>query len=76
MNEAGENPIESLPRYKTFLAYRDFVQNVENKALDTLRLVVQRLINDFEKEEGVNEIKEFGKKEKETKRQALGRLLE
>jgi hypothetical protein len=48
---------------------------VEKNAVNTLKYVVQRLINDFEAEDGVNEIREFSQSDKETKREALSRLL-
>lgn len=33
---------------------------IEDKALNTLRLIVQRLLQDFEHEDNVNEVSDFG----------------
>jgi hypothetical protein len=51
------------------------MQTVELKAIGTLRTTVQRLLNDFEHEDEVNEIKNFSQKDKESKHEALKRLI-
>ena len=58
MNE-GRVPHESLPYYKQLEAYKDFVEHIEEKAYSTLKMTVARLLNDFEHEQGLNEVKEF-----------------
>jgi len=50
------------------LSYKDYVDRIDLKAYDTLKYVITRLLNDFDNKEGINEIKEFTPKEKETKR--------
>jgi hypothetical protein len=39
LNE-GVLPADTLPYYKQLVAYRDFVDQVETRAIDTLRLTV------------------------------------
>ena len=54
------------------------MEQIESKALNTLKLTVQRLIMDFENyESGVaqNKVVDFGQKDRETKSQALRRLM-
>ena len=44
----GECPYyDTLPNYKFYKAYKEFMENMELKSVDTLRLVVQRLLSDF-----------------------------
>lgn len=50
LNE-GALPHDSLPYYKQLVAYKDFVESIEAKAFNTLKLTVQRLLNDFENSE-------------------------
>ena len=75
----GILPQDTLPYYKQLVAYKDFVDGIEHKALDTLKITVQRLILDFENHDGgvsgVNKVTEFSQKDKETKNQALRRLM-
>ena len=58
MNE-GVLPTDSLPYYKQLVAYREFAETVEARAVDTLKLTVQRLLFDFEQKDGVNNVTEF-----------------
>jgi hypothetical protein len=51
LNE-GTLPHDTLPYYKQLVAYKDFVDSIESKAFNTLKLTVQRLLNDFETTEG------------------------
>jgi len=44
----GILPADSLPYYKQLVSYKDFVEQIESRALNTLKLTVQRLILDFE----------------------------
>ena len=57
------------------MAYKDFVSQIEYRALDTLRITVQRLISDFDTSSSTNEISHFSQKERESKHQALTRLI-
>ena len=44
----GECPYyDTLPNYTFYHAYKEFMENMELKSVDTLRLVVQRLLSDF-----------------------------
>ena len=74
MNE-GYLPEHSLPYYKQFVAYKDFVASLEARAFDTFRVTVQRLINDFETNDAKNAVTEFKQAAKESKQAALRRLL-
>lgn len=68
----GRNPWDNVDNYQTYLAYKNFVEDIEKKALDTLRFCVQKLVTNFEKEQ---EVKMFSSQEKESKREALTRLM-
>lgn len=48
---------------------------MEDKSIDTLRLTVQRLLNDFENEGKHNVVKDFEARKGETKHQALRRMM-
>lgn len=74
MNE-GVLPSDSLPYYKQLVAYKDFASQVEERAYETLKLTVQRLMLDFEEQEGLNVVAEFAEGDKETKHKALKRLI-
>ena len=53
----GECPyFDTLPNYKFYQAYKEYVENVELKSVETLRLVVQRLISDFDHLDGINDV--------------------
>lgn len=71
----GKTPFDNVHLYKTYEVYKEFVSNIEKKALSTLELVVTRLLQDFEDVEGFNKVVEFAPKEKETKRRELQRLM-
>ena len=77
----GKTPYDNVYQYKTYLAYKEFVEGIEKKALGTLQFVISRLIADFDHIEGVNHITELEsaleKKggNKDTKRQSLERLI-
>ena len=73
LNE-GVLPHDTLPYYKQLVAYKDFVDSIESKAFNTLKMTVQRLINDFEGSEQ-NSVTEFSQKDKESKHSALRRLM-
>lgn len=55
----GRTPWDNVYQYKTYLAYKEFVDGVEKNALSTLEYVVSRLISDFDESEGINDIKDF-----------------
>lgn len=59
LNEGHLPAQDSLPYYRQLVAYKDFMSEVETRAFNTLKLTVQRLLNDFEHKEGLNEVKEF-----------------
>lgn len=71
----GKTPFDNIQSYKKYQVYKEFVANIEKKALSTLELCVTRLIQDFEDIEGVNTVTEFTNKDKETKRHQLMRLM-
>ena len=73
LNE-GVLPHDTLPYYKQLVAYKDFVDSIESKAFNTLKVTVQRLLNDFEASEE-NSVSEFSQKNKESKHSALRRLM-
>lgn len=70
----GRMPTDALPYYQELLQYKDFVDNVEERALGTLRWTIGRLLLDFENQKGINEVREF-EQGKETKTDAYKRLL-
>jgi hypothetical protein len=78
LNE-GHLPYDSLPYYKQLVAYRDFAEGIEQKALNTLKMTVQRLLMDFEDHDGGvsgnNKVAGFEQGQKESKHQALRRLM-
>jgi len=45
----GVSPVDSIAHYKDMLAYRHFVEGIEEKALDTLKMIITRLMLDFDK---------------------------
>lgn len=58
------------------MAYRDFVEQVESRAFETLKLTVQRLISDFDHhQDGINEITAFSQSQRESKEAGLRRLM-
>jgi hypothetical protein len=73
LNE-GALPHDSLPYYKQLVAYKDFVDSIESKAFNTLKVTVQRLLSDFEASEG-NAVGQYSQKDKETKNAAIRRLM-
>jgi hypothetical protein len=59
----GILPSDSLPYYKQLVAYKDFIEQIESKALETLKMTVQRLLLDFESYDSgvaVNQVVNFG----------------
>lgn len=79
MLSEGHLPQDSLPYYKQLVAYRDFAEGIEQKAINTLKMTVQRLIMDFEDHDGgvtgKNTVTGYEQKARETKHQALRRLM-
>eukprot|EP00351_Strombidinopsis_sp_SopsisLIS2011_P005249 CAMPEP_0116872568 /NCGR_PEP_ID=MMETSP0463-20121206/3342_1 /TAXON_ID=181622 /ORGANISM="Strombidinopsis sp, Strain SopsisLIS2011" /LENGTH=168 /DNA_ID=CAMNT_0004512967 /DNA_START=55 /DNA_END=561 /DNA_ORIENTATION=- len=43
----GLNPLESLPYYREYCGYKDWVDQIEDKALDSLKFAVNSLVADF-----------------------------
>jgi hypothetical protein len=43
----GRAPVDSLPYYRTYLSYKQFVDTIEEKALNTLKQTITRLLLDF-----------------------------
>lgn len=63
MLNGGILPSDSLPYYKQLVAYKDFIEQIESKALETLKMTVQRLLLDFESYDSgvaVNQVVNFG----------------
>jgi hypothetical protein len=55
----GRCPIDNMKYYHELKVYKDFVANVEKKALGTLKLTVSRLLLDFENIDDINEVVEY-----------------
>lgn len=60
-----------------FYQYKDFVDGIKDKALNSLKLVVNRLLLDFEDspEELGNSVENFDKEKQESKRSGIERLV-
>lgn len=71
----GRCPVDNIKHFHELKVFKDFVANVEKKALGTLKLTVSRLIQDFESNENINKIFEYEQEAKETKTSALKRLM-
>lgn len=59
LNEGVCNYYETLPNRKFSLTYKEYFENIELRAVETLRLVIQRLINDFDDLDGINTVTNF-----------------
>jgi hypothetical protein len=76
MNDGRLNTEENWPMRVEYYKYKHWAENIKNKAMDTLKYTVSRLLLDFENDNQVgNKTTEFSKDNKETKRNALERLM-
>lgn len=67
---------ENWPMRVEYHAYKDWADQIQAKALDTLKYTVGRLLVDFEDDEKVNNVvKDLTPGAKEPKRRALNRLF-
>lgn len=45
----GLNPYDNLPYFREYAGYKDWADEVEDKALDSLKFAVNSLLHDFKK---------------------------
>jgi hypothetical protein len=75
-NDGRCDTLDNWPMRAEYFAYKHWVDSIQDKAMGTLQYTVNRLLVDFESDESVgNNVVEFSKGKKETKREALERLL-
>ena len=65
----GTNSVENWPYYREYLNYKEWFDQVEDRALDTLKFAISKLLSDFDKEHTVFD------GEKKTKRAQIEGLL-
>jgi len=76
MNDGRLNSEENWPMRVEYFKYKQWMDDIKNKSLDTLKYTVSRLLVDFENDENVgNKTIQFSEKDKETKRVTLERLM-
>ena len=46
-SDGNTNPLDKWPYYREYMAYKDWFERVEDKALHTLKLAVAQLLADF-----------------------------
>lgn len=75
----GHNAVrdrEHWPWRGEYSQYKDWADNVRYQSLDTLKLVVSKLLVEFEDNERIgNKVQEFSKNKEESKYSALNRLM-
>jgi len=48
----GHNPYTSLPYYREYYGYKDWVDQIEERAVDSLKFAVNSLLHDFNEHSG------------------------
>jgi len=49
----GTNSLENWPYYREYLNYKEWCGQIEDKAIDTLKFAISKLLSDFDKENPV-----------------------
>lgn len=76
VNDGRCEKMDNWPMRVEYHAYKKWADGIQEKALDTLKFTVSRLLLDFEQDESLgNRVTEFVPEVKESKRHALDRLL-
>jgi hypothetical protein len=76
VNDGRCEQLDNWPMRVEYHAYKKWADGIQEKALDTLKFTVSRLLLDFNQDESLgNTVTEFAPKVNESKRQALDRLL-
>ena len=73
----GLTELDNWPLEVEYHNYKIWADGIKNKAMDTLKLTVSRLLLDFEHNDLLkNRVSEFESGDNETKKQALSRLMD
>ena len=76
VNDGRAKNMDNWPMRVEYHAYKDWADQIQGKAMDTLKYTVTRLLLDFEDNQEVgNTVVDFAPEGKEPKRQSLNRLL-
>ena len=75
-NDGKCDNLENWPMTVEYFAYKKWSDNIQSKAMETLRFTVNRLLLDFEDHSSDlgNKVEDFSKGPKESKHDALIRL--